>query len=173
MSPSPDSWTKEAESIETAKNLLYFRQLVGLKFDERRLASLESRTRAHYARYLRSHGPEGRAARAVSHGPGIRRDGSHLQAAPQAPRGEGDEGRLPRVQVRRRPGQLGVVEAVRRQHRRLRGAQEGLRRLHRKVVRPGASRPEEVRGLRGRAVEASGRTRSQRTSSTRGSPTTG
>jgi len=56
--PSLDSWTREAESIETAKNLLYFKQLVGLKFDKRRLASLESRTRTHYARYLRSHGLE-------------------------------------------------------------------------------------------------------------------
>jgi len=52
---SLDSWTKEAESLENAKNLLYFRQLVGLKFDKRRLASLESRTRTHYTRYLRGH----------------------------------------------------------------------------------------------------------------------
>lgn len=58
MSPSLDSWTEEAESIETAKNLLYFKQLVGLKFDKRRLASLELRTRTHYGRYLRSHGGE-------------------------------------------------------------------------------------------------------------------
>jgi hypothetical protein len=58
MSSSLDSWTKEAESIETAKNLLYFKQLVGLKYDKRRLASLESETRTHYTRYLRSHGRE-------------------------------------------------------------------------------------------------------------------
>lgn len=51
---SLDSWTKEAESLETAKNLLYFKQLVGLKFDKRKLASLEGMTRRHYTRYLRS-----------------------------------------------------------------------------------------------------------------------
>lgn len=49
------SWTKQAESLENAKNLLYFRQLVGLKFDKRKLASVESKTKTHYARYLRSH----------------------------------------------------------------------------------------------------------------------
>lgn len=52
---SLDSWTEEAESLENAKNLLYFRQLVGLKFDKRRLASLEGRTRMHYTLYLRGH----------------------------------------------------------------------------------------------------------------------
>src|SRR6266850_6687532 len=53
---SPDSWTKEAESLEAAKNLLYFKQLVGLKFDRRMLASLEAKTKTHYTSYLRSHG---------------------------------------------------------------------------------------------------------------------
>ena len=57
-SSSIDSWTREAESLETSKNLLYFKQLVGLKFDKRRLASLESRTKTHYTRYLRSRGRE-------------------------------------------------------------------------------------------------------------------
>ncbi len=70
MPPSLDSWTKEAESIETAKNLLYFKQLVGLKYDKRRLASLETRTRTHYARYLRTHdredGPRGLFLMAVA-----------------------------------------------------------------------------------------------------------
>jgi hypothetical protein len=57
MATSPlDSWTKAAESLETAKNMLYFKQLVGLKFDKRRLASLEGKTKAHYTSYLRSHG---------------------------------------------------------------------------------------------------------------------
>ncbi|MDA4116232.1 MAG: M3 family metallopeptidase [Thaumarchaeota archaeon] len=62
---SLSSWTKEAESIETAKNLLYFRQLVGLKFDKKRLASLEGKTKAHYTRYLRSHGREDGASRGL------------------------------------------------------------------------------------------------------------
>jgi len=55
---SVDAWMKEAESLETAKNLLYFKQLVGLKFDKKRLASLESKSKSHYTRYLRTHGPE-------------------------------------------------------------------------------------------------------------------
>jgi hypothetical protein len=59
MAPSSiDSWTKAAESLEAAKNLLYFRQLVGLKFDRKRLAALENRTKTHYTRYLLSHGRE-------------------------------------------------------------------------------------------------------------------
>jgi hypothetical protein len=62
---SLDSWTKEAESLETAKNLLYFRQLVGLKFDERRLASLEARSKTHYTRYLRSHARDADAPRGL------------------------------------------------------------------------------------------------------------
>jgi len=53
---SLDSWTEEAESLETAKNLLYFNQLVGLEFDKGRLAALESRSKSHYTRYLRSYG---------------------------------------------------------------------------------------------------------------------
>jgi hypothetical protein len=66
MSPAPrDTWTKEAESLETAKNLLYFKQLVGLKFDKRRLASLEGRTKTHYSRYLRDHGGDANAPRGL------------------------------------------------------------------------------------------------------------
>lgn len=49
-------WTKKAESLETSKNLLYYRQLVGLKFDERRLASLEAESNKHYRGYLRAPG---------------------------------------------------------------------------------------------------------------------
>jgi len=64
-SSSIDSWTKEAESLETAKNLLYFKQLVGLKFEKRRLASLESRTKTHYTRYLRGRGREEEGDRAL------------------------------------------------------------------------------------------------------------
>jgi hypothetical protein len=57
MPPSSlGSWTREAESLEVSKNLLYFKQLVGLKIDKKRLASLERRTKAHHTRYLRSHG---------------------------------------------------------------------------------------------------------------------
>jgi hypothetical protein len=52
---SLSSWTREAESLETAKNLLYFKQLVGLKFNKERLASLERQTKAHYTRYLQSY----------------------------------------------------------------------------------------------------------------------
>jgi hypothetical protein len=64
MPPAPlDSWTREAESLETAKNLLYFKQLVGLRFDKSRLASLERRTKTHYTRYLRSHAREGSGPR--------------------------------------------------------------------------------------------------------------
>src|SRR5260370_24375909 len=59
------SWTKEAESLETAKNLLYFKQLVGLKFDKRRLAALEGRTKTHYTRYLRDHGGDAHAPRGL------------------------------------------------------------------------------------------------------------
>ncbi len=62
---SLDSWTREAESLETTKNLLYFKQLVGLKFDKRKLASLERRTRTHYTRYLQSYGREGDAPRGL------------------------------------------------------------------------------------------------------------
>ncbi len=66
MSPSSlDSWTRKAESLETAKNLLYFKQLVGLKFDKKRLASLESRSKAHYTRYLRGGGREKGASRGL------------------------------------------------------------------------------------------------------------
>ncbi|MDG6914514.1 MAG: hypothetical protein JRN51_11025 [Nitrososphaerota archaeon] len=50
---SLSSWTKTAESLEASKNLLYFRQLVGLKIDKRRLASIEARSSAHYMSYLR------------------------------------------------------------------------------------------------------------------------
>jgi len=53
---SLESWTREAESLETAKNLLYFKRLVGLSFDKKRLASLEGRTKKHYTRYLRKYG---------------------------------------------------------------------------------------------------------------------
>ncbi len=53
---SLDLWTRAAESLETSKNLLYFKQLVGLRYDKRRLASLESRTKTHYTRYLKSYG---------------------------------------------------------------------------------------------------------------------
>ncbi|HVC26723.1 MAG TPA: hypothetical protein VND40_01040 [Nitrososphaerales archaeon] len=63
--PSLESWTMKAESLETAKNLLYFKQLVGLKLDKRRLASLESRTKAHYTRYLQSGGDEKDAPRGL------------------------------------------------------------------------------------------------------------
>jgi hypothetical protein len=49
------AWTRQAESLETAKNLIYFRQLVGLKFDKKRLASLEARSKTHYSKYLKSH----------------------------------------------------------------------------------------------------------------------
>ena len=62
---SLDSWTKEAESLETAKNLLYFKQLVGLKFDKRRLAALEGRSKTHYTRYLRDHGGDAHAPRGL------------------------------------------------------------------------------------------------------------
>jgi hypothetical protein len=66
MTPLPiDSWTREAESLETAKNLLYFKQLVGLGFDKGRLASLESRTKRHYTRYLRSNGRKKEARRGL------------------------------------------------------------------------------------------------------------
>ena len=61
---SIDSWTREAESLETAKNLIYFKQLVGLKFDKKRLGSLEASTKTHYMRFLKDHrrasdGPRG------------------------------------------------------------------------------------------------------------------
>ncbi|HUI01303.1 MAG TPA: hypothetical protein VLU99_09155 [Nitrososphaerales archaeon] len=66
MAPSSvGSWTKQAESIETAKNLLYFRQLVGLKFDRARLSSLESRSKTHYSGYLRRFGASEGAPRAL------------------------------------------------------------------------------------------------------------
>lgn len=51
-----ESWTTAAESLETKKNLLYFKQLVGLKFDKKRLASLERGSKTHYSRYLKSFG---------------------------------------------------------------------------------------------------------------------
>ena len=50
-----DSWNREAEALETAKNLLYFKQLVGLSYDKRRLASLENKSKTHYSRYLNSY----------------------------------------------------------------------------------------------------------------------
>jgi hypothetical protein len=50
------SWTKEAESLETKKNLLYFKQLVGLKFDKKKLASLEGSSKTHYSRYVKTFG---------------------------------------------------------------------------------------------------------------------
>jgi hypothetical protein len=59
------AWTREAEAIETSKNLLYFKQLVGLKYDKRRLASLEGRTKTHYTRYLTSQGREEGAPRGL------------------------------------------------------------------------------------------------------------
>jgi hypothetical protein len=55
MPASPlESWTKEAEALETSKNLIYFRQLVGLGYDKKKLARLESETKAHYSNYLRT-----------------------------------------------------------------------------------------------------------------------
>jgi len=57
MAPvSLGSWTREAESLEAGKNLLYFKQLVGLKFDKGRLAALERRSKSHYTRYLDTYG---------------------------------------------------------------------------------------------------------------------
>jgi len=62
---SLDAWTRKAESIETAKNLIYFKRLVGLKFDERKLASLESKTKSHYSLYLRNYGRKKGAPRGL------------------------------------------------------------------------------------------------------------
>ena len=62
-SSSLESWARQAESLETAKNLLYFKQLVGLKFNKERLASLERQTKAHYSRYLQNHVQEGGGGR--------------------------------------------------------------------------------------------------------------
>jgi hypothetical protein len=53
--PSLQRWTYEAESLETAKNLLYFRQLVGLKIDEKRLALLERRSEVHSMTFVRAY----------------------------------------------------------------------------------------------------------------------
>ncbi len=47
-----ETWTRQAESLETAKNLLYFRQLVGLKMDEKRLALLERKAETHSMRFI-------------------------------------------------------------------------------------------------------------------------
>lgn len=59
------SWTREAESLETGKNLLYFKQLVGLKFDEARLTSLERKSKTHYSRYLKTFGRAADAPRGL------------------------------------------------------------------------------------------------------------
>jgi hypothetical protein len=73
------SWAREAESLETAKNLLYFKQLVGLKFNKERLASLERRTKVHYSRYLQNHvhdeGRGGRPGRPGRPGEGVGAEG--------------------------------------------------------------------------------------------------
>jgi hypothetical protein len=64
MAPRPlVSWTRQAESLEAAKNLLYFKQLVGLRFDKARLASLERRSKTHYSRYLKTFGSAADAPR--------------------------------------------------------------------------------------------------------------
>jgi hypothetical protein len=64
MKSSPlDSWVREAEEIETGKNLQYFRQLVGLPFDKKKLASLEVRSKSHYSRYLKAYGAGGGSPR--------------------------------------------------------------------------------------------------------------
>jgi hypothetical protein len=49
-------WRREAERITVGKNLLYFRQGVGLKFDKRRLARLEKETLRHDKAFVRKFG---------------------------------------------------------------------------------------------------------------------
>jgi hypothetical protein len=51
--PFLSAWTKRAESLETRKNLLYFKQFVGLKIDEKRLAALEQETKTQALKFLR------------------------------------------------------------------------------------------------------------------------
>jgi hypothetical protein len=55
--PSPpfvERWAKGAESLEVSKNLLYFKQLIGLKIDEKRLALLEGKSKAHSMSFLKA-----------------------------------------------------------------------------------------------------------------------
>ncbi len=61
--PTLESWTEEAEDVETAKNLLYFKQLVGLKFDKKRLGSLEAKSKTLYSHYLKTFGSDENAPR--------------------------------------------------------------------------------------------------------------
>ena len=53
-------WVAEAERLEVAKNLLYFNQGVGLKFDKRRLALLEKKSSDHAEAFTKNFRNESR-----------------------------------------------------------------------------------------------------------------
>jgi len=53
-------WTTESEKLENAKNLLYFKQDVGLKYDKRKLASLEKQSSAQASLFVKKFGREPR-----------------------------------------------------------------------------------------------------------------
>ncbi len=56
-----DKWTRRAENIEVRKNLQYFKQSAGLKFDEKLIASLEMQALEHSKTFLKNFGREPRA----------------------------------------------------------------------------------------------------------------
>jgi hypothetical protein len=54
-------WRRAAESLQENKNLLYFRQGVGLKFDKKKLAHLEKESIKHYRSFLTEFGKDPKA----------------------------------------------------------------------------------------------------------------
>ena len=52
MASELHNWTREAERVIEAKNLLYFRQGVGLKYDKRKLSRLEAQTVSHSKEFV-------------------------------------------------------------------------------------------------------------------------
>jgi hypothetical protein len=51
-----EEWTKEAERIEVGKNLCYFKQSVGLKFDKKKLDTLEKSASEHAKKFVATFG---------------------------------------------------------------------------------------------------------------------
>ncbi|MHB1907678.1 MAG: M3 family metallopeptidase [Nitrososphaerales archaeon] len=55
-----DRWERQAEKIEVAKNLLYYKQSAGLSFDKKRLALYEKESLSHSKTFLKLFGKEPR-----------------------------------------------------------------------------------------------------------------
>ena len=132
-----DKWTKEAESLETGKSLLYFKQLVGLTIDKRRLASLEGKSKAHYSRYLQSYVGDVKAPR----GPFLMSVSSVGMAVTYKQLLKLHEARATKVVSQEfkfagSPVNWGSWRQFAASSDDSAGAQGGLRRLHRKVIDP-------------------------------------